>query len=202
MNYKVYLYGELYNQNQQTSKDKKIDLVGAELNLDLTSLTQGKHTIRVDVDSDYTIGVTGIDIFYVPSHTSAEVNFFVYRGIQPQVAISGLGVYEPNKTVFNITTNEPDANISYSLDGAANVTLPQNESAPRNLTLTDLHSGPHTLTVYVKDTFNQTAKSEKTFTVEQPMPLSTLAAAAVSVAVAVVVGAGLLVYFKKRKHHG
>ena len=107
--------------------------------------------------------------------------------------------------MFNVTTNEFDSAVSYSLDNGANVTLPQNESTPfldsyvYNVTLFGLSEGTHTLTAYSKDVFNQSAMAEKTFTVQQPMPLSTIAVAAVSiVAVVLVVAAGLLVYHKSK----
>jgi parallel beta-helix repeat protein len=80
----------------------------------------------------------------------------------------------------------------YSLDGHANVT------ASENLTLEGVSDGAHTLTVYANDTFGFTGASETiTFTV------ATFPTALVAVAVlvsAVAISAGLLLYFKKRKH--
>jgi len=68
-----------------------------------------------------------------------------------------------------------------------------------NTTLTELSSGSHTLTIYANDTVgNMGTSSTIDFNIAEPFP-TTLAAAASGVAVAVV-GAGLLVYFKKRNH--
>ena len=64
-------------------------------------------------------------------------------------------------------------------------------------------NGFHSITVYANDTFGDMGASETiTFTIAipEPTPFPTAPVAAVSGASAVVVvGAGLLVYFKKRK---
>jgi len=86
--------------------------------------------------------------------------------------------------------------LGYSLDGQENVTITGNS------TITGLTSGLHNITVYAKDTLENTGASETiSFTVaEEPFPVATVAA--VSVATVIVVGAGLLVYFEKRKRRG
>ena len=201
ISYNVYLDGDLRNQHQQNISSRRNGVLDANLNLILTNLTQGKHTIRVDLDLYYCPS-TWINVFY-HLYPSSSVDFFIHREIQPQMSISGLDVYKANQAMFNVTTNEFDSAVSYSLDRGANVTLPQNKSAPfldsyvYNVTLFGLSEGTHTLTAYAKDVFNQSAMAEKTFTVQQPMPLSTIAVAAVSVAVVALVAAGLLIYHKK-----
>jgi len=68
-----------------------------------------------------------------------------------------------------------------------------------NTTLTELSFGLHNVTVYAEDTFGNVGASETVwFSVAEPFPAVPVAAAS-AVAVAIV-GAGLLVYFKKRKH--
>jgi hypothetical protein len=197
MSYKVYLDGELCNQSQQTMNNRWTNSVYTSLTLDLTNLTQGEHTIKVDVNLQTYLSV--IFPFIFTYNMPASVDFFVYRGIQPQVSILGFDVYKTNQTIFNITTNERGSAVSYSLDGEANVTLPQNESATLldlytyNVTLSDLPIGFHTLTAYAKDVFNQTAVVEKTFAVPPSLPTITII---VAIAIAVVCAVALLL--KKR----
>lgn len=197
--YNVSLDGEFYYQNRQNEISGWLSTTSIrDEHLNFTNLTQGEHTIKVDIVLNYYISILLPDLFY---YMSASVDFLV-RGIQPQVAVSGLDVYQtnqPNQPTFNVTTNEPYATVSYSLDGAANVTLPQNWSVPfqdlyvYNITLFGLPEGAHTLKAYAKDAFNQTAMAEKTFTI--PIPLSTIA---VTVGIAIVVCAAFLLLLKKR----
>ena len=195
----------LNGQNQITFNGGWTDLVDGNFTLILTNATQGEHWIRVDLELERYVPITGVPLIFTENvNMSASVDFFVYRRIQPQVNISGLDVYKTNQTVFNVTTNELDMNVSYSLDGAANVTLPQNQSPPfqdsytYNVTLLGLPNGAQTLTVYTKDVFNNTATSQKNFTVQQPMSLQTIAAiAGTAIAVAC---AAILLLFKKSKN--
>ena len=85
--------------------------------------------------------------------------------------------------------------MGYSLDGQDNVTLTGNS------TISELPNGLHNVTVYARDTFGNEGASETiTFYIDVPEPFPTALVVAASVAAAVVVGAGVLVYFKKRKH--
>lgn len=199
ISYTVYLDGSLRNQYQQNITSRRNDLVDVNLNLILTNLTQSKHTIRVDLDLYYCPS-TWIPVFY-HLYPSTSVDFFVYRGIQPQVAISALDAHGTDQTTFNITTNERGSDVSYSLDGAANVTLPQNESTvildlvTYNVTLSGLPFGFHTLTAYAKDVFNQTAVAERTFT--EPLSPSMIAIIVTAILVTVVACAATLLRYKK-----
>jgi hypothetical protein len=66
-----------------------------------------------------------------------------------------------------------------------------------NTTLTGLAYGDHNLTIYSKDEVGNTGASETIyFRVEVPFPTTLVIASFIPV---VVVGAGVLVYFKKRK---
>jgi hypothetical protein len=59
----------------------------------------------------------------------------------------------------------------------------------------------HSITVYANDTFGNIGAETITFTIAKPETFPTATVAAVSGASAVVVvAAGLLIYFKKRKH--
>jgi hypothetical protein len=199
--YKVYFDGNLHVENQRTINNSWTRLIEEKLPLSLSNATQGQHTIRVDVNLDYIVVATGLAVIHGHSETSSSVAFYVYRGIQPQLSITGSNV-ESDQTAFKIETNEPASTISYSLDGKANVTVPQNQSATfqdtytYNVTLSSLSPGPHTLTVYTKDVFNNTAMTEKAFTVEQPPSLLTIAAIAV---VVLACAAALLLIRRSRK---
>jgi len=136
-------------------------------------------------------------------HFVAEttINFYLYKGTQPHVSILDSDAYQERQTTFSITTNEYDSIVSYNLDGGANVTLLQNESASfqdlyaYNISLFGLPVGFHRFTVYAKDAFNQTAVAEKAFT-QLPMPLSTIAAIT-GTAIAIACAAALLLYRKR-----
>ena len=86
----------------------------------------------------------------------------------------------------------------YSLDGLSNTTI------TGNITLTNLPTGMHNITVYAQDSFGNIGSSETiSFTIAKPesesFPVVPVAVASV-VAVALVV-AGLLVYHKKHKQN-
>jgi N-acetylneuraminic acid mutarotase len=108
--------------------------------------------------------------------------------------------YSSGNISLVFTTNKPVAWQAYSLDGQQNVTITGND------TLTNMTNGLHTITVYANDTFGDMGASQTiTFIMvkldAEPFPTATLTVAAVSGALGVVVVvAGLLVYFKKRKH--
>jgi N-acetylneuraminic acid mutarotase len=93
--------------------------------------------------------------------------------------------------LFNV--DKPVNLACYSLDGKQNVTI------IGNTTLTGLSNGLHSVTVYANDTYGNIGVSETvTFTISLPFPIVPVAAG--SVAFAFASAAGLLVYFKKRKH--
>lgn len=98
---------------------------------------------------------------------------------------------------LNFTTSKPTSWVGYSLDGVDNVTI------TGNTTLTDLASGVHNITLYAEDTFGSIGTSETiTFNIAEEtetMPF-TKALVVASVIIVAVIGAGLLVYFKKRPH--
>jgi parallel beta-helix repeat protein len=113
----------------------------------------------------------------------------------PQISISSPEnkLYNVSSVPLTFSANEAASRISFSLDNQDNVTI------AGNTTISDLPNGSHNLTVYATDQYGNTGASETVyFSVEVPFP-TTLVVTASVVAVAVV-GAGLLVYFKKRKH--
>jgi hypothetical protein len=102
--------------------------------------------------------------------------------------------YDADNVTLNFTVSEAASQVSYVLDGGENLT------AEGNITLADLPNGEHNVTVYATDLAGHVGASETVyFSVEVPEPFPTVPVAATSVAAVVVVGAGLLVYFKKRR---
>jgi hypothetical protein len=174
--YTVSLDGKPYITENKTASTS----TGVVEELVLRNLAQGEHTVKVDVRAlNYFVPAVPVYSGYESDEDSASVNFIVHH-VTPQLSISGLDVYKTNQAAFNVTTSEDDFVVSYSYDGGANVTLPQKESAPLtdlytyNVTLTGLPNGPHTLTVYAKDAFNDSAVAAKVFSVQQPKSLSTI----------------------------
>jgi parallel beta-helix repeat protein len=104
-------------------------------------------------------------------------------------------VYNESSVDLVFTTDEAANWTGYSLDGEQNVTV------TGNITIADLPNGSHTLTVYANDTFgNMDVSKIINFTIAIPEPLPVAPVVAASVALAIIVSAGLLFYFKKRKH--
>ena len=95
---------------------------------------------------------------------------------------------------LDFTVDQPVSQIKYSLDSKENVTI------TGNTTLTGLTNGYHNITVYATNEAGNTGTSETlSFNVEVPEPSPVVPVATAFVIAVVAVGAGLLVYFKKRK---
>jgi hypothetical protein len=100
--------------------------------------------------------------------------------------------YDTTNIPLNFIVNEETSQVSYSLDGHDNITITGNG------TLTELSIGPHSLTLYAKDSAGNTGASETIyFSEEAPFPTTLIVAA--SGASLAVVAIGIMVYFKKRK---
>jgi hypothetical protein len=132
---------------------------------------------------------------YIPFGYGAPDPF--YDSTAPEIAVAS----PENKTYYNtnvtldFVVNEPTSWMSYSLDGLDKVTV------AGNTTLTGLSVGEHNVTVYAWDATGNAGVSETvTFTVGEPETFPTALVAVAFIASAVAVSAGLLVYFKKRKH--
>ncbi len=97
---------------------------------------------------------------------------------------------------MDFVVDQPVYQILYNLDGQENVSI------NGNTTILSLPSGLHDVIVYARGNYTGEVFSSEnvTFTVAVPEPFSFAQTAAVSAAVLIAVTAGLLVYFKKRKH--
>jgi len=117
-------------------------------------------------------------------------------GVTPKITLISPEnkTYQGASVPLEFSSNEPLSWMCYRLD---------NEDIAEiggNTTITGLSLGSHNLTVYATDEANNTGASQLIhFTIEETaLMASPLVLAAVSIAV-IVAGAGVLVYFKKRK---
>jgi N-acetylneuraminic acid mutarotase len=141
-------------------------------------------------DSDY--AMTGLGVFEALA-LNEQYTPFGYGTIPPQVTVVSPEnmKYNSSSVPLTFTVNKPAAWIGYSLDGQDNVT------ATGNPTLSGLPNGSHTIIVYTRDEFGNTATSETiNFTTEETFPTTTLIIAATAMAVATSI---TIIYFKKRK---
>jgi hypothetical protein len=172
----------------------------------LKDLSNGYHRLTIFAEAEYYR--IAIGTYRVSSN--ASVGFFVDTGVAPSVSIEASPQYDTNEVSFNISTNVGDSKIFYSLDGQANVSVPEDrlsgdsESCRCSIVLFGVEHGFHTLSVFAKDGMGNTGKAEAAFTVEpndvllaeQPFLNVLIAALAIALAVISIV---LLFYFRKRK---
>jgi hypothetical protein len=142
---------------------------------------------------------------YLPSPIYPVVSVFspqnvAYNTSNVPLSLTIDGPISLDASVFNFSSNGlvhfyPKVLwVGYSLDGQNNITL------LGNTTLTSLPAGAHNITVYAKDTYGNIGSSQTIFFTTTTEPFPTITFFAVSIPVAIIVVAGLLVYFKKRKH--
>jgi hypothetical protein len=152
-------------------------------NSSLTGLSDGTHSLTV----------YAMDVF--ENAATSETVYFTVDTALPSISILSPEnqTYTSTDIPLTFTVDEPASWMDYSLDGHDNVTV------AGNTTLTGLPDGVHNVTVYAKDAAGNTGASETIyFSVKVPFPTMLVAVAAG--ASAAVVAAGLLIYFRKRKH--
>jgi hypothetical protein len=77
--------------------------------------------------------------------------------------------YQTSSLLLNVTANNATAKVTYSIDGAQNVTLNENTSSTP-----DLNSGVHTIVIFGLDSKGVVYDSKNvTFTVQVPYPPNT-----------------------------
>jgi hypothetical protein len=164
----------------------------------LKNLTDGSHTIVVRAESTGVVrNWISSTVYSVPVDSVFATVHFTLDATPPNVSfLSTEKAYATSEFPLNFTVNESVSKISYVLDGQENVTI------AGNTTLTNLPYGEHNITVYATDNVGNIGSETITFTIAEPEPepFPTTLVAAASVAIVAVVGAGLLVYFKKRNH--
>ena len=161
------------------SLDKR-ENVAIEGNTILYNVSYGVHNLIVYAND--TAGNFGFKTVYF---TIADI-------IAPSVSILSPEnkIYDTGRIPLSFTVNESISQMAYSLDGQENVTI------SGNTTLTELANGAHTLTIYAWDETGNVGSETMRFTVNVPFPTLVIAASEASIAA---IGAGLFVYFKKRK---
>jgi hypothetical protein len=163
--------------------------------LSLTGIPDGKQyvTVMVTGAGSYADGA----IWCSFGTGGSETVSFVTDTTPPNVSILQMenATYTEPEFPLNFTVNEAVSQVTYSLDGQENVTI------AGNTTLTNLPYGEHNVTVYATDNVGNIGFETVIFTIAEPepepFPATMVIAPSASVAI---VGAGLLVYFKKRKH--
>jgi hypothetical protein len=170
----------------------------------LLNTSTGPHTLQVNIHSESTYyanpkcGDSSASVF--PMEVSQTIPFTVDTGAFPPPSVSIASpenkTYNTSEVPLNFTVNESGTQITYSFDGQANVT------AAGNTILTGLSNGEHNITVYATNVAGNIGASETiTFTIAketetEPFPTTLVIAI---IALVAFVGAGLAVYFKKRK---
>jgi hypothetical protein len=100
--------------------------------------------------------------------------------------------YAADGVPLDFSVSESSPRMSYSLDGMENVTV------SGNTTLSELPNGVRSIIIYAEDAFGNVGASETVaFTVAKHD--TSLTALVIIITAAVVTGAGLLLYFKKRR---
>jgi hypothetical protein len=182
------------------------DLINYSATLDLSGLSDGWHTLTVEAagTSPYNpeggMGSINADVY------GSDSVKFLYDVAVPTVKV----LLQQNQTFtnpdlpLNFTLSEEADWIGYSLDDQTPVTI------SGNTTLVGLSEGLHNVTVYANDTVGRMGNSETvTFNIIQeseespasePEPFPTALTIIATAASLSALGAGLLVYFKKRKH--
>jgi len=150
---------------------------------------RGHPAIAIVDDVIYAIG----GYYFWIEQTSAVEQYtpFGYGTVPPQISVISTEnkTYSTSNVSLAFTVNKPVLWLGYSLDGQETVTITD------NATLAGLASGLHNITVYAKDSFENTGTSETVyFSVEVPFPTTLVVAPVASVAV---IGAVLAIYFKR-----
>jgi hypothetical protein len=165
----------------------------------LSNIPEGQHTITIN-----TVGAGSYRNEEKLSYTTFFISstatiIFTIDCTAPTVSVLSLAnrTFALSDVPLAFTVNEAVSQIAYSLDGGYNMT------ATGNVTLSELSSGLHNVTVYAWDECGNMGASETIhFTIAEEPEVEPFAVAPVAVASAAtvaVVGLGLLVYFKKRK---
>jgi hypothetical protein len=163
--------------------------------INLPNLEIGVHSLKVYVDATgWLIEMHSLWQNEVPITASSDTIYFTVENYVPKVVIMAIGNSTASDVPLNVSIDVSPSKITYSLDCQENVTI------AGNTTLTGLSNGFHNVTVYAWNVAGNVGASETvTFAIAktEAFPTALFAASIASVAL---VGAGLLVYFKKRKH--
>jgi hypothetical protein len=181
-----------------------VEIDASQGSISLSNVPEGPHWLEVyAVASAYAYesghkidGIHYTTYFVNYKITSSSMVNFTIDNTAPTVLSVSLEnkTYSTSDLPLNVIVNEPVSQIIYSLDGQSNRTV------TGNTTLNNVSNGAHTLTMHVLDSAGNAGGLETLFfsvDVQNLFPTTMVIAPIASVAV---VSAGLLVYFKKRKH--
>jgi hypothetical protein len=187
--------GETYVYSQNYSDRNRPVLKEFSCARLLTGIPEGKHNVSIHVIAGGGYYEAGYN-YYFYNFGSSLVNFVIDTTV-PIVSHLSLEnkTYGTSTVPLNFTVNEPASQFSYILDG-------QEIKINGNTTLADLSDGLHNSTIHARDMAGNIGASETvTFTVAQPKqePFPTALVATASGASVAIIGAGLLLYMKKRK---
>ena len=167
---------------------------GGNLSLTIYAVGYGSYQVSKKFLDKYTI-LYNYEKFEL---TGSSTVHFTKDTFSPKISF----LSPPNETYvtsdvkLDFTISEATSEILYCLDGKENQTITD------SLTLTGLTEGTHNVTLYAVDLAGNAAEPKAlSFNVDLPesFPVAPVAAASASVSI-VLACAGLLVYFKKRKH--
>jgi parallel beta-helix repeat protein len=154
-------------------------------NATLTGLTEGTHSLRIYArDLDGNVGCTSLLHFTVDT-------------IAPSISIltPENKTYDTANVTLNFRVSEITSWIGYSLDGQANVTI------LGNTTLTDLSTGLHNLTVYVKDAAGNTGTSEAVhFSVVQISESLPIVLIAATITAVIIIVTAAVILWRRHRH--
>jgi hypothetical protein len=172
----------------------------ASYNETFHDMPNGNYSIVIiAIGSGSYVDPTRIDYFdgtryHFEMTTMSIINFTIATPLEVSVLSPKNETYGSSEVPLNLAVDKSFVKISYALDYQDNITI------NGNATLTGLTNGAHNLRVYALDTAGNVGSSETvTFNVDAPEPLPTIFVPAVSIALVATVGAGLLLYYKKRR---
>ncbi|MCW3983857.1 MAG: hypothetical protein NWE96_07655 [Candidatus Bathyarchaeota archaeon] len=149
-------------------------------------------------DSPFYLDSTHLDQYPLmsPYNLSAIEELVPDWLVMPSVSlINPLNTTFPIANVtLNFTLNKQVSWLGYSLDGQDNATI------TGNLTLTNLSTGPHNITVYAKDKYGNTASSETiTFTITPPSEFASILVVIICAITIAAIIVCVYVYRRKKK---
>jgi hypothetical protein len=186
-------YKASWQQDEITVYDSKTNGSLSELfyTLNLTGIPEGKQTVRISAGGGghYYDEENGLLLFN-DAYNSTSISFTIHR-----VSISSPQnkTYDTSDVLLFFEVHHSFKTIAYSLDGQDKVAV------SGGTWLVDLPDGGHNVTVYVMDKAGNILPSETIyFSVDTPesFPATIIMA---PIGSAAFVGAGLLLYFKKRR---
>jgi hypothetical protein len=165
---------------------------GGNLSITIYAVGVGSYETREEFDSESYTMTSYYETFEMTSFSTVS---FTKDVVSPRISVLSPQnkTYVTSDVELDFTVNEAVSQILYCLDGKENQTI------TGSMTLTGLAKGAHNVTLYAADLAGNAAPSKTLFfSVDLPESFPVVPVAAVAV-VAVVAGAGLLVYFRKRK---